>query len=205
MNFIWLQNVCPSWWHYKITYLFVGQSAQLLSINGKSIQKMVQNWAKLQDSREYSGKLNISTKSQLTGGFQACTSTKKCWVSYLRHCLFVLRASEYGLKYSCVNPLNSHIWDQTALTCQSAPMVFFYLTCYTLHVNRKWGVLGTQVILVFYAATQHIRLGWCQSHVKGHSSHALLRGLDGVTLVKRRMINLTSTLGWGGSVLLLLI
>ena len=25
----------------------------------------------------------------------------------------------------------------------------------------------------------HIRLWWCQSHVKGHSSHALLHGLDG--------------------------
>ena len=25
----------------------------------------------------------------------------------------------------------------------------------------------------------HIRLRWCLSHVKGHSSHALLRGLDG--------------------------
>ena len=50
-----------------------------------------------------------------------------------------------------------------------------------------------------------IRLGWCLSHVKGHSSHALLRGLDGVTLVRRRELrravdrHLTSTLrGEGG-------
>ena len=33
----------------------------------------------------------------------------------------------------------------------------------------------------------HRALGWwCLSHVKGHSSHALLHGLDGVTLVMRR-------------------
>ena len=46
----------------------------------------------------------------------------------------------------------------------------------------------------------HRSLGWwCLSHVKGHSSHALLRGLDGVTLVVRKLRrvidkHLTSTL-----------
>ena len=52
-------------------------------------------------------------------------------------------------------------------------------------MNReKGGVLRTQVILVFFVATLRIRLGWCLSHVKGHSSHFCV-ALMGVTLVRR--------------------
>ena len=46
-------------------------------------------------------------------------------------------------------------------------------------------------ILVFFVATRTLGYGGAQSHVKGHSSHALLRGLDGVTLVMRRMMRIS--------------
>ena len=68
------------------------------------------------------------------------------------------------------------------------PPICASTACYVTLYRIKMGCLEDTGYSGLLRCHPHIRLRWCLSHVKGHSSHALLRGLDGVTLVMGRMM-----------------